>query len=65
MPSPANGPAKPARPIRIKNLQVSDARISITDLSRKQAFMTTIGPLSFELIGFRHRGPIATHAVPF
>ncbi len=51
--SPANPPAKPSRPIRVNRLQVSDARIAITDLSRKQPFATTLGPLNFDLIGFR------------
>jgi hypothetical protein len=50
---PPNAPEKPARPIRINRLRVSDARISLTDLSRKQPFATTLGPLNFDLTGFR------------
>ncbi len=52
--APAAGPpAKPSRPIRINRLEVSDARISVTDRSRPGVFATTIGPLNFDLTGFR------------
>jgi len=45
--------AKPARPVRVARLQVTNARIDFADLSRKSPFATVLGPLTFELTEFR------------
>lgn len=50
---PAGGKPTPARPVRIAQLRVSNAKLSFADQSRPQPFTTTIGPLTFDLIGFR------------
>ncbi len=53
---PADAPSpdpKPARPIRIARLEVTDARVEVADDSRSQPFATVLGPTSFTLTGFR------------
>lgn len=49
----AKPPSAPARPVRIAQLRVVDAKIFVADRSRPQPFATTIGPLTFDLTGFR------------
>lgn len=51
--TPATGGSKPPRPVRIARLRVTDARLVLSDLSRGQPFATTVGPMTFELTGFR------------
>lgn len=50
-------PAKPARPLRIDRLKVTRAAMAFLDLSRTPEFSTTVGPVTFELKGFRTAGP--------
>ncbi|PTX91692.1 DUF748 domain-containing protein [Opitutus sp. ER46] len=57
--SPSAAPAKPAepgRPLRVGHLQVTDARVDASDLTHAQPFTTTVGPLTFDLTGFRTVG---------
>lgn len=51
--SPATPATAPARPVRVGQLRVVDAKILVADRSRAQPFATTIGPLTFDLTGFR------------
>src|SRR5215212_6258466 len=50
---PRSGSTKPAQPVRIANLRVTDARVDFSDGSRAKPFATTIGPLTFSLSQFR------------
>jgi hypothetical protein len=50
---PAAPPTQPGRPVRIASLKVSESQIDFADLSRKQRFTTTIGPLDFAITDFR------------
>lgn len=52
-PKAGEPPGKPGRPIRIGRLDVSQARISISDLSQATPFATVLGPLTFTVTGFR------------
>ncbi len=51
--APAAAPGKPARPVRIARLQVAGARVDLADASRARPFATVLGPLTFDLTGFR------------
>jgi hypothetical protein len=53
---PAAAPAKPGRAVRISNLSVTEAKVRFVDLTPKHAFSTVVGPLSFNLTGFRTAG---------
>lgn len=54
--APPAGPSKPGRPIRIGRLKVAQARVDFSDHTLKTPFATEIGPLTFELTGFRTVG---------
>lgn len=56
-PTAASAPpkAKP-RPLAIDRLVVTDAHIRFSDTSRRPAFHTTVGPVSFTLLQFRTDG---------
>jgi uncharacterized protein DUF748 len=55
-------PSKPGRPVRVDRLQVSDARVDFSDLSRRKPFATSVGPSTFVLTGFHTAGP---HSAPY
>jgi len=50
-PEPA-GPAGPPRPLRIGQLSIREARITLLDRAMAEPFATTLGPLDLELAGF-------------
>lgn len=52
-PKPDAPPSKPGRPIRVGRLDVTQARIEVSDLSAAQPFATVLGPLTFSVTGFR------------
>jgi len=47
---------KPGRPLRVGSLKVRQARVDFEDLSRKEPFRSTVGPLTFALTEFRTVG---------
>ena len=49
--APAANPA-PGRPIRVGHLSVTGARLVFEDRSRKEPFVTTVGPMTFTLSHF-------------
>jgi len=54
---PAPGPPpKPAPPVLIGRLRVSQARVDFNDRSLRHPFATTVGPVTFSLTGFRAAG---------
>lgn len=57
-PSPAASaaPGKAARPVRVGNLKVTQARVDFSDRSRPRPFTTVVGPLTFALTEFRTVG---------
>lgn len=53
--STAPAPA-PGRPLRIRSLVVTGARLEFSDQSRPQPFATTVGPVTFALTEFQTTG---------
>ncbi|HVU25077.1 MAG TPA: DUF748 domain-containing protein [Opitutus sp.] len=45
------------RPVRVRRLQITQARIAFTDRSRPREFHAVINPIDFTLRGFRAAGP--------
>lgn len=55
----AKEPSEPsiwARPVRIDRLDVGNAQVTFTDVSRSEDFKTVIGPMNFALTKFRTEG---------
>lgn len=55
----ANEPSEPsiwARPARIDRLEVANAQVTFSDVSRAEEFKTVIGPMNFALTKFRTAG---------
>jgi uncharacterized protein involved in outer membrane biogenesis len=46
-------PAQKVRPVRIRSLNVTDAKVLFADRSRQEPFTTTLGPLTFAVTEFR------------
>lgn len=51
-PAPA-APKQPGRPVHVGSLRVAEARIDFSDASVRMPFATTLGPVTFNLTGFR------------
>ncbi len=54
--APTEAEAKPARPVQIRSVAVTQARLTVVDDSRSQPFRTQFGPVDFVLTDFHTGG---------